>query len=152
MVSTASLLGDRYLWEVVENKPAKSLVVSLGKTLSGMPPPLCGRQVARPEEGWAPPSVLAQDSLLDKYNQNKLVICSSPTATATAQKTNKNKTIVSMLAQIYQFGLLLIDPKKICNCVHTIPLYHFFSKHRVSSFCHYNGCIIIRKLDLVWTS
>ena len=45
MVSTASLLGARHLWEVVENKPASSLV-SLGKALNGMPPPLCGRQVA----------------------------------------------------------------------------------------------------------
>ena len=46
MVSIASLLGARHLWEVVENKPASSLVVSLGKALNGMPPPLCGRQVA----------------------------------------------------------------------------------------------------------
>ena len=38
--------------EVVENKPASSLVVSLGKALDGTPPPLCGRQVAQfsPEE------------------------------------------------------------------------------------------------------
>ena len=33
--------------EVVENKPASSLVVSLGKALNGTPPPLCGRQVAQ---------------------------------------------------------------------------------------------------------
>ena len=46
MVSIASLLGARHLWEVVENKPASSLVVSLGKALNGMPAPLCGRQVA----------------------------------------------------------------------------------------------------------
>ena len=46
MVSIASLLGARHLWEVVENKRASSLVVSLGKALNGMPPPLCGRQVA----------------------------------------------------------------------------------------------------------
>ena len=46
MVSIASLLGARHLWEVVENKPASSLVVSLGKALNGMAPPLCGRQVA----------------------------------------------------------------------------------------------------------
>ena len=46
MVSIASLLGARHLGEVVENKPASSLVVSLGKALNGMPPPLCGRQVA----------------------------------------------------------------------------------------------------------
>ena len=39
-------VGARHLWEVVENKPASSLVVSLGKALNGMPPPLCGRQVA----------------------------------------------------------------------------------------------------------
>ena len=37
MVSAASLLGARHLWEVVENKPASSLVVSLGKALNGMP-------------------------------------------------------------------------------------------------------------------
>ena len=57
MVSTASLLGARRLTEVVENKPASSLVVSLGKTLNGTPPPSCGRQVARPGEGWASPDV-----------------------------------------------------------------------------------------------
>ena len=47
MVFTASLLGAQHLVEVVENKPARSLVVSLGKTLNGTPPPLCGRQVAQ---------------------------------------------------------------------------------------------------------
>ena len=59
MVSTASLLGVRNLGEVVENKPASSLFVSLGKTFNGTPSPLCGRQVARPGEGWAPPGVSA---------------------------------------------------------------------------------------------
>ena len=48
MVFTASLLGAQHLGEVVENKPASSLVESLGKTLNGTPPPLCGRQVAFP--------------------------------------------------------------------------------------------------------
>ena len=51
--------GARHLGEVVENKPASSLVVSLSKVFNGTPPPLCGRQVARPGEGWAPPGVLA---------------------------------------------------------------------------------------------
>ena len=37
MVSAASLLGARHLGEVVENKPASSLVVSLGKALNGTP-------------------------------------------------------------------------------------------------------------------
>ena len=37
MVSIALLLGARHLWEVVENKRASSLVVSLGKTLNGTP-------------------------------------------------------------------------------------------------------------------
>ena len=59
MVFTASLLGAQHLGEVVENKPASLLVVSLGKALNGMPPPLCGRQVARPGEGWALPVVSA---------------------------------------------------------------------------------------------
>ena len=35
MVSTAFLLGAQHLWGVVENKPAGSLVVSLGKALTG---------------------------------------------------------------------------------------------------------------------
>ena len=55
MVFTASLLGARHLGEVVENKPASLLVVSLGKALNGMPPSLCGRQVAQFSlqiEGW----------------------------------------------------------------------------------------------------
>ena len=72
MVSTASLLGTRHLVEVVESKLASSLVVSLGKALNGTSPPLCGRQVARPEEEWAPPGVLARDSLPDEQNQNRL--------------------------------------------------------------------------------
>ena len=37
MVTTASLLGARHLREVVENKPASLLVVSLGKALNGTP-------------------------------------------------------------------------------------------------------------------
>ena len=37
MVSIASLLGARHLWEVVENKVASSLVASLGKALNGTP-------------------------------------------------------------------------------------------------------------------
>ena len=37
MLSMASLLGARHLWEVMENKPASSLVVSLGKALNGTP-------------------------------------------------------------------------------------------------------------------
>ena len=37
MVSIASLLGARHLGKVVENKPASSLVVSLGKALNGTP-------------------------------------------------------------------------------------------------------------------
>ena len=47
MVSTSSLLGAQHLGDVVENKPASLLVVSLGKALNRMPPPLCGRQVAQ---------------------------------------------------------------------------------------------------------
>ena len=46
---TASLLGaqDKNR-DSVENKPASLLVVSLGKTLNGIPPSLCGRQMAGP--------------------------------------------------------------------------------------------------------
>ena len=36
-LSIASLLGAQHLWEVVENKPASLLVVSLGKALNGTP-------------------------------------------------------------------------------------------------------------------
>ena len=47
MVSAASVLGARHLGEVVENKPASSLVVFMGKALNGMPTPLCRRQVTQ---------------------------------------------------------------------------------------------------------
>ena len=72
MVSTASLLGARHLGEVVENKPTSSLVVSLGKALNATFPPSCGKQVARPGEGWAAPGVLSYDSLHDEHNQNQI--------------------------------------------------------------------------------
>ena len=39
----------------MENKPACSLVVSLGKALDGTPPPLCGRQVAETPRKWQLP-------------------------------------------------------------------------------------------------
>ena len=56
MVSTAYLLGAWNSGEVVENKPASSLVVPLGKALNGTPPPLCGRQVAQTTRKWQLPS------------------------------------------------------------------------------------------------
>ena len=55
MLFTASVLGARLLEEVVENKPASSLV-SLGKALNGMPTHLCGRQVAQTPRKWQLPS------------------------------------------------------------------------------------------------
>ena len=42
----------RHLREVVEIKPASSLVVSLGKALNGTSPSLCGRQVAQTHRKW----------------------------------------------------------------------------------------------------
>ena len=52
MVFTVSLLGAQHLVEVVENKPASSLVVTLDKALNGTPQPLCGRQVAQTSRKW----------------------------------------------------------------------------------------------------
>ena len=46
MLLTASLLGAKQNRDSVENNPASLLVVSLSKTLNGMPPSLCGGQVA----------------------------------------------------------------------------------------------------------
>ena len=54
-IHLASLLGAWHLEEVVENKLASLLVVSLSKTLNGTPPPLCGRQVAQTTK-WQLPS------------------------------------------------------------------------------------------------
>ena len=48
MVLTASLLGAQHKGDSGENKPVSLLVVSLGKALNGMPPSLCGRQMAGP--------------------------------------------------------------------------------------------------------
>ena len=46
MVFSAFLLGAQHNRVSVENKPASLLAMSLGKTLNGLPPSLCGRQVA----------------------------------------------------------------------------------------------------------
>ena len=46
MVFTASMLGAQHSVEVVENKPASSLVVSLGKTLK------TGRPLLNVEDMW----------------------------------------------------------------------------------------------------
>ena len=43
---TASLFGAQHKKNSAENKPASLLVVSLVKALNGMPPSLCGTQVA----------------------------------------------------------------------------------------------------------
>ena len=45
IVFTDSLLGPQHESDSAENKPANFLAW-LGKTLNGMPPSLCGRQVA----------------------------------------------------------------------------------------------------------
>ena len=79
----------------MENKPENSLVVSLGKALNGTPPPLCGRQVARPGEEWALPGVLAQDSLHDG------LIYRSSAALQRQPPRDKNKTKQSILVIIY---------------------------------------------------
>ena len=54
---TASLLGAQHIGDSVKNKPASFLVVSLSKTLNGMPPSLCGRQMVGPS---SLPVVVAQ--------------------------------------------------------------------------------------------
>ena len=56
----------------MENKPSSLLVVSLGKTLNGMPPSLCGRQVAGPS---SLPVAVAQSNLrLAKKANEKIII------------------------------------------------------------------------------
>ena len=57
MVFTASLLGVQHIRNSVENEPESLLVVSLGKALNEMPPPLCGRQMVGPS---SLPVVVAQ--------------------------------------------------------------------------------------------
>ena len=68
----------------MENKPASSLVVFLGKAHNGTPPPLCEKQmaqrVARPGEGWARPGVSALDSLHDEHNQKQIGHLQRPNA------------------------------------------------------------------------
>ena len=43
---SALLLGSHHKKDFVENKLASLLVVSLGNVVNGIPPSLCGRQVA----------------------------------------------------------------------------------------------------------
>ena len=57
MVFTAFLVGAQHIGDSVKNKSASFLVVSLGKSLNGMPPSLCGRQMVGPS---SLPVVLAQ--------------------------------------------------------------------------------------------
>ena len=45
LLFTAFLLDAQHYRDSVENKAAISLVVALGKALSGIPPSLCGRQM-----------------------------------------------------------------------------------------------------------
>ena len=56
MIFADSLLSARYLGEIVENKPASSLVASSSKALNGTPPPLCRRQVTQIPRKWQLPS------------------------------------------------------------------------------------------------
>ena len=44
----SSLLSDQHKRDSVENKPANLLVVSLGKSLNGMPTSSCARQMVGP--------------------------------------------------------------------------------------------------------
>ena len=46
LLFTASLLDAQHESDSVENKPASSLVVPLGKALSGIPSSWCGRLMA----------------------------------------------------------------------------------------------------------
>ena len=59
MFFTASLLGAQHNRDSVENKPARLLVVSFGKTFHGMPPFSRGRQVVGPS---SLPVVVVQSS------------------------------------------------------------------------------------------
>ena len=47
MVFTASLLGAQHNRDIMGNKTASLLVVSLGKARNGMPPSLCGKQMVK---------------------------------------------------------------------------------------------------------
>ena len=46
LVFSASLLDAQHLRDSLKNKPARSLVVPLGRALSGISPSWCGRQMA----------------------------------------------------------------------------------------------------------
>ena len=46
LLFTAFLLDAKHSRDSVKNKPASLLVMPLGKTLNGIPPSWCGRQMA----------------------------------------------------------------------------------------------------------
>ena len=71
MVLATSLLGAQHNRDSVENKPASMLVVSLGKTLNGMPPSSCGRQVVRPS---SLPVVVATDDWQTEHERSRSVV------------------------------------------------------------------------------
>ena len=72
MIFTVSLLGVPHERDSWENKPENLLVVLLCKVLNGMPPSLCGRQVAGPN---ILPVMVAQSNWrLAKMTNEKLII------------------------------------------------------------------------------
>ena len=59
------------------NKPASSLVVSLGKALNGTPSSLCGKQVAQTPQmasrrQWPTTAVSCQESFMDIAYEHKI--------------------------------------------------------------------------------
>ena len=76
MVSTASLFGARQLVKAVENKPASSLIVSLGEELNGTPPPLYGRRMAQmpgmtSRSQWQTTAVTCHEYFMNSVHEHK---------------------------------------------------------------------------------
>ena len=97
MVFIASLLGAQQNRDSVESKLASLLVVTLGKTLNGMPPSLCDRQMVGPN---SLPVVVVPVQLKTRkpsISANALYIHLSAQSSQQIAQTTKKKTYISSI-------------------------------------------------------
>ena len=101
-LSSPSLLGAQQNRDSVQNNPASLLAVSLGKMLNGMPPSLCGRQVAGPS---SLPVVVAT-VLLKTCNPSVGANAVRPIYTSSCMKLTKNSSNDEKSSSLYTSRLL----------------------------------------------
>ena len=147
MAFAASLLGPRHLWEVVENKPASSLVVFLGKALNGTPPLLYGRQVAQTPQKWQLPSECGcpVQNIAMRFAFSRM-----------ENKYEQYNTIQYKVQSIYS-KLINKQLRKFLSLIRTLmhiklfSVYHYYQKY-IESYREaiFNKCLYFALCHSIW--